>query len=74
MRKAEQRIKIEHELAVLSILLQFAAYDDAHRQWLEAKQNKNQAGEELKELQAANRPFEESQLYVMALSLSPNLS
>ncbi|ORY61173.1 P-loop containing nucleoside triphosphate hydrolase protein [Leucosporidium creatinivorum] len=61
VRKAEQRIKIEHELAVLAILIQFAAYDDAHGQWLEAKQNKNQANEELKELQAANRPFEESQ-------------
>lgn len=65
VRKAEQRIKIEHELAVLSILLKFAAYNDAHGQWVEARANKNLANDELKELQAANLPFEESQRYVI---------
>lgn len=61
VKNAEQRLKIENEMAVLTILIQFAGYDQAHAQWAEAKEGKNAATEELKELQAANRPFEDSQ-------------
>lgn len=61
VKKAEARMKLEAEMAVVTILIKFAEYDQAHAEWLEAKQSKNAATEELKELKAANKPFEDSQ-------------
>lgn len=60
VRLYEARQKLEFELAVVSLLIPIAEYNDAREKHTEAKALRTQLKEELKELEEANRPFKDS--------------
>lgn len=61
VKQFEQRRQVEQELAVLQVLLQYATYNQARGEFEELKGQRNEAKEHLKELEAENRPFKESE-------------
>ncbi|SGY66890.1 BQ5605_C004g02717 [Microbotryum silenes-dioicae] len=66
VRHFEERERVEQELAVISLLLQYAHYNDTYSQWGQVKENRNQAEGELAELIEQNRPFKDSQEALMS--------
>ncbi|SCV72678.1 BQ2448_4215 [Microbotryum intermedium] len=66
VRQFEERERVEQELAVISLLLQYAHYNDTYSQWGQVKENRNQAEGELQELIELNRPFKDSQEALMS--------
>ncbi|KDE05760.1 hypothetical protein MVLG_03851 [Microbotryum lychnidis-dioicae p1A1 Lamole] len=66
VRQFEERERVEQELVVISLLLQYAHYNDTYSQWGQVKENRNQAEGELAELIEQNRPFKDSQEALMS--------
>lgn len=60
VKQFEARQKIENEIAVLELLLPFAQYEVARNADIAAKERRNQLKNELAELEAANKPFQDS--------------
>jgi chromosome segregation ATPase len=60
VRAFEQRTQLEQKLTVTEILLKFAYYQDIFNRYAAAKQTKTLLTNEVKELEAKNKPFKES--------------
>lgn len=60
VKQFEARQKIENEIAVLALLIPYAQYDVARQAYLTTKEERNLLKDELIELEAANKPFQDS--------------
>ncbi|GAA6015672.1 hypothetical protein JCM10207_008167 [Rhodosporidiobolus poonsookiae] len=70
VRAFEQREKVEQDLAVVDILYKFAKYLDVFQQHGEARQTKTRLQNEVKELEAKNKPFKDSKMLLKEIVLN----
>lgn len=69
VKQFEQRRQYEEDLTVVDILAKYAKYQEVYEKSIETKEDKNRLDNEVKELEAKNKPFKDSKQYV-----SPSLS
>ncbi|KAK4049393.1 Structural maintenance of chromosomes protein 5 [Microbotryomycetes sp. JL201] len=67
VQQFQQRRELEEKLAILQLLIMYARYNKKREEYEEAKGMRNEAQEQLKELEAANVPFRESENALKAI-------
>ncbi|GAA5826271.1 hypothetical protein JCM11251_007234 [Rhodosporidiobolus azoricus] len=67
VRAFEQREKLEQDLFVVDILVKFAQYLDVYNRHQVARQDKTRVQNEVKELEAKNKPFKDSKLLLQKI-------
>lgn len=60
MQQFEQRKVYEQDLSIVEILAKYARYQEVFAEQIEAKARKNILDQEVKELEAKNKPFKDS--------------
>lgn len=67
VKQFEQRRQYEEDLTVVDILAKYAKYQEVYEKSIETKEDKNRLDNEVKELEAKNKPFKDSKQYVLSL-------
>ncbi|KAK4056331.1 Structural maintenance of chromosomes protein 5 [Microbotryomycetes sp. JL221] len=67
VKQFEQRRELEKKLAVLQLVILYATYNEKREKFEQVKGLRNEAQEQLRELEAANKPFRQSETALSAI-------
>jgi len=63
VKQFEQRKQYEEDLSVVDVLAKYAKYQEVYEKSIVTKEDKNRLENEVKELEAKNKPFKDSKQY-----------